>query len=173
MAEEQAQSAEAKKKLPLKTILILAAVMLIEGAAISGVWLLSGGAADVGADSAAVDDEAYMNELVEELVVEGKFQNTKTNRAYLYDTQVYIKVRRKHQDKVKEELESKRAAITMEIASIIRSAEPVHLREEKLATLIRQTKAALQEMLTADDDTGESKVEEVTIPKFIQYRTDL
>ena len=172
MAEEQARAAP-KKKLPLKTLIILAAVMIVEGAAISGVYLLSGGPAAVRADSAAADDEAAKNELVEELVVEGKFQNTKTNRAYLYDTQVYVKVRQKHRDTVTKELESKRAAITMEIASIIRSAEPVHLREANLATLTRQITAALQQMLSADEDTGESKVEEVTIPMFMQYRTDL
>ena len=172
MAEEQARAAP-KKKLPLKTLIILAAVMIVEGTAISGVYLLSGGPAAVRADSAAADDEAAKNELVEELVVEGKFQNTKTNRAYLYDTQVYIRVRRKHQPAVKKELESNRALITQGIASIIRSAEPVHLREANLATLIRQITAALQGMLGADDDTGESKVEEVTIPKFIQFRTNL
>lgn len=173
MAEEQEQSAVPKKKLPLKTMIVLAAVLIIEGVAISGAFLLSGGAADVDAAGIAEDAEAMKNELVEELVVEGRFQNTKTNRPYLYDTQVYIRVRQKHQVQIQQELEQKRAAITMEIASVIRSSEPVHLREPKLATLTRQIKAALEQMLSADKETGESTVEEVTIPRFIQYRTDL
>ena len=173
MAEEQEQSAAPGKKLPLKTMIVLAVVLLIEGVAISGAFLLSGGAADVDAAGLAEDADAMKNQLVEELVVEGRFQNTKTNRPYLYDTQVYIRVRQKHQEKVQAELELKKAAITMEIASIIRSSEPNNLREPKLATLTRQIKAALEEMLSADQDTGESTVEEVTIPRFIQYRTDL
>ena len=173
MAEQQAQTGESGRKLPLKTVVILLAVLLIKGAAISVAFLLSGGPADVDGAVAAEDEEAQRNELIETLVVAGKFQNTKTNRSYLYDTEVFIKVRRKHQKEIEGELELKRAAITMAIATIIRSAEPVHLQEPKLATLIRQIKAALQEQLSADEDSGETKVEQVTIPKFIRYRSDL
>ena len=173
MAEEQAQPEDAKKKVALSTLLILAAILLIEGAGISAAFLLSGGPAKVGAADVAKDAEARMNELVEELVVTGRFQNTKTNRSFLYDSEIYIKVRRKYQEEIKTELESKRAAITMEIATIIRSAEPVHLGEPRLATLTRQIKAALQDILSADMDTGESKVEQVSIPKFIRYKSDL
>ena len=172
MAEE-AQAAQGSKKMSLKTFLILAAVLLIEALGFTAAYLLWGGPAKVGAATTAEDAEAIKNQLVEELVVTGKFQNIKSNRSYLYDTEVYIKVRQKDQKTIKEELESKRAAITMAIATIIRSAEPVHLDEPKLATVTRQIKAALEGLLSGDAETGKSRVAHVSIPKFIRYRSDL
>jgi flagellar basal body-associated protein FliL len=172
MAEEQEQGVE-KKKLPLKTIIVLAAALLIEAGAFTAAILLSGGPADV---AAATDEQikaAEANELVEELVVSGSFQNIKSGRSFLYDTEVYIKVRRKYQEEVKEELEEKRAAITMAIATIIRSSEPIHLKEDGLLTLTRQITAALSQVLGVDEESGKTKIEEVSIPKFIRYLSDI
>lgn len=173
MAEEQEQGVEQKKKLPLKTIIVLAVALLIEAGAFTAAILLSGGPADVGAATDEQIKEAELNELVEELVVSETFQNTKSNRSYLYETEVYIKVRRKYQEQIKKELEEKRAAITMAIATIIRSSEPVHLKEDGLRTLTRQITVALSQLLGADEESGKTKIEHVSIPKFIRFRSDL
>jgi flagellar basal body-associated protein FliL len=169
--KEQAQTS--KKKLPLKTIGVLAAVLLIEAGAISAVFLLAGGPADVKGDSAAVDKAAIANRPVEQLVVEEKFQNTRTGRTYLYETEVYIVVRQKYQKDIEKELESKRAQITTDIATIFRRADPVHLLEPTLATITRQIQAVLDQRLEPDEDTGESRVMEVLVRKCIQYKADL
>ncbi len=173
MAEKETEQADAKKKLPLKTIAVLIAVLLIEAGAISAVFLLAGGPADVKGDAAAADKEAQANRPVEQLVVEEKFQNTKTGRTYLYETEIYIVVRQKYQDDITEELEAKRSQITTDISTIFRRADPVHLLEPTLATITRQIKAALDERLEPDEETGESRVMEVLIRKCIQFKADL
>jgi flagellar basal body-associated protein FliL len=173
MAEKDTEKTEAKKKLPLKTIAVLIGVLLIEAGAISAVFLLAGGPADVKGDAAAADKEAQANRPVEQLVVEEKFQNTKTGRTYLYETEIYIVVRQKYQADIEKELESKRAQITTDISTIFRRADPVHLLEPTLATITRQIKAALDERLEPDEDTGESRVMEVLIRKCIQFKADL
>jgi len=160
-----------KKKFPLKTMLILVGVLLLEGLAISAAFMLSGGPAKLEANTAAEDAAAAAEMPVEELVVADRFQNTRTGRTYLYDTEVYIIVRTKHQDRVKKSLESMKAQIATEIGTIFRRAEPSHLLEPTLATLQRQIKASLDETL-GKDDQGNSVVEKVLITKCTQIRLD-
>lgn len=165
-------AAPAKKKFPLKTLLILAAVLLLEGLAITAVFMLGGGPAKLEASGAAEDAAALAEKPVEELVIEERFQNTRTGRTYLYDTQVYILVRTKHQEQVKEKLESRKAQISSDIATIFRRAEPSHLLEPTLATLQRQIKASLDELF-GKDEQGKEIVEKVLITKCTQIRVDM
>src|SRR5690606_10801136 len=144
-----------KKKLPLKPLLILLAVVLIEGAAISTAFLLSGKPAAVSAEVGAEKDEALkLEEPIEELVVSDRFQNTRTGRTYLYDTEVYIIVRRRHQEQVKKLLEARRAQIRQDIRTIISRAEPAQLNEPTLATLTRQIRAVLDDRIGRDAQDG-------------------
>ncbi len=173
MAQENEEVSEkGKGKLSLKTLLILAAVLVIEGGVIAGVFLMAGKPADVKADGAAQDEAALAEEAVEELVVADKFPNTKRGRTFIYDTEVYIVVRRKHQMEVQAKLESMAAQISADVRTIISRAEPNHLLEPTLATIKRQIKAALDERLGRDENS-QSRVEHVVITKFTQFRADL
>jgi flagellar basal body-associated protein FliL len=164
-------SANEKKSVTLRTLLILLAVLAIEGIAISAAFLLVGGPADVRAAGAAADEAALAERIVEELVVSDKFQNTRTGRTYLYDTEVYILIRQKNQPQVKSALVAMRAQVLSDVATIFRRAEPAHLLEPSLATLRRQIKAALDERLGRDEQ-GQSMIDEVLIPKCTQIRAD-
>lgn len=171
MAEEGNENQAAQKKVPLKMFLIFSVVLMIEGVAISLVFLLSSGPEPVKADGAAMDLEALAEQPVEVLVIADKFQNTRTGRSYLYDTEVYIVIRQKYQEDVESDIETKRAQITADIATIFRRAEPAHLREFELATLRRQIEAALKNRLKpAEDNT--SVIEEVLIGKCTEIRAD-
>jgi len=174
MPDENAQpEAESPKKgLPIKTIIAVAAVLLIEAVAISAVFLLAQGPEPVAADEAAIDAAAEGERPVEHMVVSDKFQNTRTGRAYLYDTEVYIVVKQKHLAEVTTQLDMMRARISTDIAEVFRKAEPSHLLEPELATLRRQIKAALTNRLGHDAD-DEPLVMEVVIPRCKQYRADL
>jgi len=169
---EQEQAEQPKKGLPVKMIGILAAVLLIEGLAITGAFMLSGGPAEVEADPNAMDEETLMNQQIEELVVSEKFQNARTGRTYLYDTEIYILVRRKHQMTVQTKLQDMSARITTEIATIFRRAEPAHLDEATLSTITRQVQAALDEMIGTDVESGQAIVEKVLIRKCVKFRSD-
>ncbi|MEM0914149.1 MAG: hypothetical protein AAGB29_10065 [Planctomycetota bacterium] len=166
------ESAEPKKGLPIKTIVAVVAVLLIEAIAISAVFMLAQGPEAVVADEAAVDAAAEGERPVEHMVVADKFQNTRTGRAYLYDTEVYIVVKNKHLGDVVDRIDAMRARVSTDIAEIFRKAEPSHLLEPELATLRRQIGAALTERLGYDAD-DEPLVMEVVIPRCKQYRADL
>jgi flagellar basal body-associated protein FliL len=167
------QASEPKKGMPLKTILVVVAALLLEAGAIAGAFLLTGGPSQVNADPAAQDAAAFAEQPVEELVIEDKFQNTRTGRTYLYDTQIYIVIKRRNQDQTRAILKEKTAQISADITTIFRRAEPAHLLEPSLATLTRQIKASLDNRIGRDAETGESIVQEVLITKCTQFRADL
>jgi len=172
MAEKKAETETPAKKLPLKTLLILAAVLLIEGLAITGAFMVAGKPASVKADGAAADEVSIKEQPVEELVVSEKFQNSVTGRTYLYDTEIFIVVRRKHQDRVKVKLEEMQARITTEIATIFRRADSKHLEEPTLATITRQVKSSLDELLGRDVASGQPIVDQVLIRRCTKFRAD-
>ncbi|MEM6332707.1 MAG: hypothetical protein AAF823_05145 [Planctomycetota bacterium] len=167
-----ASPAPEKKGLPIKTIVAVAVVLVIEAVAISAVFLLAQGPEPVQADSAAIDAAAEGERPVEYMVVADKFQNTRTGRAYLYDTEVYIVVKNKHLNEVADAIERMRARVSTDIAEVFRKAEPAHLLEPELATLRRQIHASLTDRLGYDAD-DEPLVIEVVIPRCKQYRADL
>lgn len=174
MAEnnDKANQAAAGKKMPWKTALVLVAVLLVEGLAVSALFWFAGKPAEVRADGSTADQTALLQQPIEVLVVEDRFQNTRTGRTYLYDTQVFIILARQHEQSVAAAMESMKAQINSDIATIFRRAEPAHLLEPELATLRRQISAALTRHLGHDEE-GEPIVQEVLIPKCMQYRADL
>ncbi len=170
--EEEGAPVEENKKLPLKTILVFLAVMLVEGGAITTVFLVAGGPAKVEADVEAQMAAELADRPTTLEVVADRFQNTKTGRTYLYDTEVYVVVRQKDRDVIEKKLEELEHQLATDIAKIIRRAEPAHLLEPTLTTLTRQFHAAIEERLGTDDE-GNSMVQEVLIRKCQQYRADL
>ena len=177
MAEEKPnetneQTQAPKKGLPIKTILVLAVVLLIEGVAISAAFLLAGGPAEVKADGAAIDEAAMLEMPTEVVVADGKFQNTRSGRSYLYDTEVWIVIKKKNRELVEQTLESSKAQIGTDISRIFRRAEPAYLIEPELSTLTRQVRAALDERIGHDGE-GEAIILEVLIPECKRYRSDL
>lgn len=169
MAEQNANEnpTSAKRQFPLKTMLILAAVLLIEAGAVSAIWFFAGQPAEVKADGAKLD-EAQLEQPVEIQLIEERFQNTRSGRAYLYDTEIFIVVPKKHQKTVEGRIESMRAQVTTEIATIFRRAEPSHLLEPELSTLTRQIKAVMDERIGYDEE-GEPYIQQVLIRKCMQY----
>src|SRR5690606_26829584 len=128
--------------------------LLLEGGAIAGAFFLTSGPAKVHADPTAQDEAAMAEQPVEEQVLEERFQNTRTGRTYLYDTQIYIMVKRKNQEQTRSLLKEKSAQVSADVTTIFRRAEPAHLLEPSLATLTRQIKAALDNRLGRDVETG-------------------
>jgi len=109
MAEQQAASAAEKpseaapkKGVPMKTILIMIVVLIIEGVAISGAFMFSGKPAAVHAEDLAKDEAAKGLTPVEKLVIADKFQNNRSGKTYLYDTEIWIVVQTKNEGWVDE-----------------------------------------------------------------------
>lgn len=160
-----------KKKLPLKMIIGVLAALIIEGVVLTAVFMMGGSPSEVKADGLA--DEIAMNneQPVEILVIDGKFQNTRTGKGYLYDTEVYIVVRKKYEEEVGLRKEAMQGAINSDLITIFRRAEPAHLHEHELSTLTRQIRAALDERFGYDPD-GEPYVQDCFLAEFKEFRTD-
>ncbi len=169
---EAAKTEGTKKKFPLKTLLMLGGVLLLEVVTVFIVITMAGGPAPVSADRAGanllVDDG---NKEAEELVIEERFANSRRGDVYLYDSEIYVVIRKKHQDKVKADLKSMSAQIHSDILTIFRRADPSFMHEDELQTLSRQIKAAMDNRLGTDVD-GEPVVRRVLITRCTEYRID-
>lgn len=170
--EKTATTEKPASKLPVKTIMIMAAVFIIEAAAISAVWFFAGQSEPASAQNPNNDPALALEQPVEVLVIQGKFQNTRSGRPYLYDTEIYVVVKQKHTGYIERVLENTRVAITSEVSKLFRKAEPAHLLEPELSTLTRQIHAMLDRRLGRDED-GEPYIDKVLISKCTQYRSDL
>lgn len=161
-----------KKKMPIKTVVVLAVALLIEGMAISAVFIFAKGPEPIHADATLPGELADEEKEVEVLVIAEKFQNTRTGRSYLYDTEIYVIIRKKFAKKVDEDIQGMQAQLSTEIATIFRRAEPSYLMEPELATLTRQVGAVLTQKLKVDDE-GEPYVMGTLIKKCIRIRADM
>ena len=170
-AEEEAGD-EKRKLVNFKTLAILMGVFLLEGLAITAVFLWAGAPAEVQAEDEAAKLAAESEKLIEVLVLEERFPNNLSGRAYVYETEIYIKARKKHEEMIKDKLEGMKAQVKGDIAEIFRASEPSQLIETSLGTLNRRIRSKLDERLGRDED-GNGFVEQVLIPKCTQFRADL
>jgi len=159
------------KKMPVKTMIVVVASLLIEGLAISAAFMFSGGPAAVKADGAIDGDLEQMDKLVEVLIVEDRFSNYKEGRLFYYDVKIFIVIRNKDKEQIEQKVKDMNATISEDIATIVRSAEPAHLMESTLSTLKRHLREALDARLGRDDQ-GESRIEDVVVTKFNKIRGD-
>ncbi|MEM6458727.1 MAG: hypothetical protein AAF710_04980 [Planctomycetota bacterium] len=160
-----------KKGLPLVPIIAVAAVLLVEAVVIVALFMFAGGPSEVVAEPGVADELAMGEVPAEVLVLAGKFQNTKSGRSFMYDTEIYIKVKTRHLDFMTEKKDAMQASITKDITTIFRRAEPSHLREQELATLTRQVSAALESRF-GNDEADEPYVLEVLITKCMEFASD-
>lgn len=176
MAEENntTEQAPAKKKLPMKMIIILAVVMVVEGAIFgAGYFIFGDDPPSVQAEGLNTDDKAAEFELVEVLLIGDKFQNTRQGaQAYLYDATIYVVVQERHRGIVETEIEDQMARISQEITEVFSRAEPAQLNEPDRLTLKRQILDRCKKRF-GDDADGEPYVRDVVISNWKRFSTDL
>lgn len=175
MAEQEAPApAEGAKKKDgngRRLLLVVAGIMLLEGAAVVAFLRFtappSARANELGG-LAQADGEA----LREVELIHTRFQNVATGRVWDWETEIHLKVRVKHQGRVEEMLENRKAEIHEGLARIFRKAQHSHLREAGLQTITRQIEGYVHEVFGADPATGETLVERVIMPKCDGYPAD-
>ncbi|KAA0216634.1 MAG: hypothetical protein DYG94_09030 [Leptolyngbya sp. PLA3] len=166
MSEEQTAPVEAPKsgKMGIKTIGIVAAIMIAEGA---GVYFLVSmtGAPRTSQASIAGEEQAEREKTQEILLVEDRFQNVDSGSIWLWDTTIYVQVRNKNADRVQEIMKRREAEIKEGVSLIFRRAADRHLRSDPgLETVTRQITAYVNEVFGTDKDEL-PLVERVIIPK--------
>ena len=176
MAEEETQTDEspAKRKLPIKMIIVIAIVMVVEGAVIlGGVMIFGEDKPAVAAEGLKVDEKAAEFELVEVLLIGDKFQNTRQGaQAYLYDATIYVLVRSKDQGQIEDQIKANNSRISEEITEIFSRAEPAQLNEPDRLTLKRQILERCEKRF-GDDAEGEPMVKDVVIANWKRFSSDL
>jgi flagellar basal body-associated protein FliL len=156
----------------LKTVIAIVAVLLLEGLTVGVMLFMTGGPKPVEGVELQPDQTADANKMAELLLIKDKFPNFQTGRHFLYDFEAYITVKASDNagDALKTRLDSMKAQVQMEIATIVRSAHPSYFEEPTLATLRRQVKAVLDTRLT--DPDGKSLVQDLLITRCIPFRVD-
>ncbi len=165
-APKDGAAAEApKKKLPIKTIALVAGIMVAEAVVVVAVFsALSPKQSQANAGHAEVESsDAEMTKEVQ--VVEEKFQNNKSGRAFIWDLIVTVQIKNKHAEQVEALVKARAAEIKQEIGRIVANADDSQLKEPNRETLLRQTTALLIKIIGTDEKSNEPLVQKVIIPR--------
>lgn len=158
-------AAPAKKGgLNVKLIGIVAGIMVAEGALVYFIASATGPkpvAADVQQKDGHDDEQ---DQTVEIPLLEDRFQNMQSGRAYIWDASIVLKVRKKDEEFVTTTLKQRAAEVKEGVALIFRRAPHNQLLEPGLETVNRQVTAYLNEVIEHDSDE-KPRVIRVIIPK--------
>ncbi|MFZ4574072.1 MAG: hypothetical protein ACOYN0_06720 [Phycisphaerales bacterium] len=168
----EAASAPPAKKPPVMAIGIVAGLMIAEAAVVYFVVGATGPkpaeATDVHLDEGGGHDTEAS---VEVPLIEEKFQNLQTGRVWLWDVEMFLKVKAKNEEFVTAQLETRQAEIKEEISMIFRRAQHSNLKEPGLETVKRQVSAYLAHALGKDAE-GHERFERVVVPKCKGFPAD-
>jgi flagellar basal body-associated protein FliL len=164
-AEKPAEAEAPKKKgLPIKTIGIVAGVMIVEAIAVVTVFKVISPKTSHAAEHAEIQNND--GDTPKELkVVDDRFQNMRNTESWMWQISVAVKVKKRHADKVESILKSREAEVKDGIRKIVGTADHNQLKEPKSETLTRQISAFLNTIVPVDEKTSEPLIESVLIPR--------
>jgi flagellar basal body-associated protein FliL len=173
-AASEAPPADAapKKKSPVMMIAIVGAVMVIEAGAIFAVVGMTGGGASE-ATAQGIEEHGHddSNEFVELPLVSDKFQNMQTGKTWIWNAEIVLRVKKKHEAAVSAAIQSKSAEILEGISMIFSRAQISQLKEPSRQTINRQITAFLNKAIGPDAE-DHPQVDRVLFPKFVGFETD-
>jgi flagellar basal body-associated protein FliL len=167
-----------------KTPVLLGGAMIIEAVVLfAGFKFITGGAKNANAadlttpvkkqDASADPDKAGAtaddSATVEIPLLEARFPNKRSGRAYLYDLKIVLSVKKDSADKVKAIITEHDALIQDKVRTIIAETDPDKLgggAEPGLETLRRQVKYQLDEIV------GDGMIDDVLIPQCLPFPAD-
>lgn len=163
MADGEVAAESPKKGLPLKLIVVVAGLMLLEGVAVVGLMMFTAGGASSAAELSIEGQEQAEREQPTEIeLTAGRFLNLSTGRAWQWQAEIFVRTRNKHADRVRGEIERRKVEIDEGVSEIFARAQERHLREPGRETLKRQILAYAHEVF-GNDSSGVPRVEEVMI----------
>ncbi len=183
-SESTPASAESKKSFRKKPLLVVAALMLVEGVAIFFGTKMLTGSAPAPADAAHASDDSHAtaeggdsggghggegaknapfeSEFGEIAISECRPTNRVSGRLVTFRMRVSVLVKAADLDKAKGMIESNKARIDDRINFVIRSADPAFLNEPTLETIKRRLKSELDRLMG-----DEHLIEEILIPEML------
>lgn len=155
----------------LKMIIIVAALMLIEGAGVFFLVSSMGGPASVEATELIGLEGTGEEAPVEIELISDRFQNMQTGRVWEWRVAVFLRARQKNVEEITAIQERDTATIKEGVALIFRRAHDRHLREPGLETITRQLTVYLNEVFGLDAD-GLPRIDRVIIPECKGFPAD-
>ncbi len=174
MAQEaQDQGETSAKRFPLRTIVLVGVILVVEAAIIIGAMLVLGGPPQVEAANVPASAELPEEEKITEiLVLDAKLPNNKSGVTYLYDTEIYVQVKHRYAEVVQRELEQFRNEIKADITAIWRTSHPQHFQEPKLESLTRRVHVLLSDRFGVDQHRSEPIISKCVIVMGTGFRID-
>ena len=171
-AEKPAEGAEpAKKKLPIKTIGVVAAVMLIEAVGVFMVFkAISPKVNNAHAATELHNDDG--DTLKEVKVADEKYQNMRSGENWMWQITVFVNVKKRHAGKVEGILKAREGEVRDGLRKIVANADQTMLKEPDSKALQRLLTEYLNKVIPPDEKTNEPLIEKVLIPKCIGQSAD-
>jgi flagellar basal body-associated protein FliL len=167
-----AEAAPKKKGLPLKIIIVVAALMLVEGVGVFFVLGALGGPkaskADADPKHLAHDDSEETQEMRVLEKEDEKYQNLSSGQVWVWNVSIVVQVKNKNAERVDHVLDSRRAEIKEGLSQVISRAQIAQLKEPERQSLNRQVSALLEKIIGQDAD-GKPLIERVLIPTCSGY----
>jgi hypothetical protein len=82
--------------------------------------------------------------IIEVLVLDARLPNDRSGETVVYDTEIYVQVRARHEAIVRQELDQFANELRSQMISIWRTSEPHHFQEANLGTLTRRVTDTLR-----------------------------
>jgi len=176
MADEETKAETTEEVSPkkgggLKTMIIVAVLMIVEAGGLFVLIKGMGGPKAVEASELQGLEGTGAEAPVEIMLVEDRFQNMQTGRVWEWRTQIFLRVRQKNVEEIKRIMERDAASIKEGIGMIFSRAQDRHLREPGRETLIRQLTTYLNEAFGLDAD-GLPRIDRVIIPELKGFPAD-
>ncbi len=173
MGLDSSEGQRKRKKSPLRLVIVVTGILVLEAVVIIGAMSMLGGppeveAAEVPAILEAPEDE----QIVEIMVLDAKLPNNKSGVTYLYDTEIYVQVKKRYADQVAEELQQFRNEIKSEITAIWRTAEMRHFQEARMESLTRRIQTLLSDRFGVDRQRDEPIISKCVIVMGMGFRID-
>ncbi len=172
MPDETPEHEAGKKKSPLKTIILVVVILLIEAGVFIGVMMMHDPQPVEANPDAAIIEIPEDEKIVELMVIDARLPNNKAGVTYLYDAQIWVQVKNRHSIDVADQLDRFRNEIKAEITAIWRTSDPRHFQEPKLENLTRKITALLDARLGTDPQTGETILAKSVIVMQPGFRID-
>jgi len=174
MADDTPTKAESdeqkpKGKLPIKTIIIILGVLLLEGGTISMFTILKGDPQPAAATSpieGTVDKSTkpmFEVSLAENFSVDNY---TRGKSKLVVTMHVTAKVDESRKDQLTKKVEASKSEIKDGIRALVSTAQPDEVRDSKLQVIKREIKSCVEKII------GEGMVEEILISEWQTYTAD-
>ncbi len=151
--DQNIDKTDSKKKLPLKTLMVIAGVVLMEIATIGTVWFMRGGQPSPAQASNPIEQTqaAAAKQLAEVVVASGSFDNHIGGRAkMIVNLEVAAKVEQEKQADLESQIKLHGKEIMNMVREVISSVQPTELKDPKLQVVKRELLIGLEGIIDKD-----------------------